>query len=500
MSIQNDRLVVPVESEFVDNLQTMFGAGLFGDIKQRMIPLALEIIRMSLLGHIHPFETLRGLSDHQWEDLLENPYTPSLINKVLQELETNPKLADLIETMNSPVVLQRLRVEWLHEITVGRFERTVPYLYREEELVQQWKVYCDKLQDLSFPLYETCEQTGLKALQMRGAGFSENAKKLFMLSFMSACRKLFVYFSESKETWVSAYTLESFKLPAAMVDLVSSRGQRVDRLSLKFGLVDNVFTMKPNLEQATRFLECVKQVDVVFAIQQKLCPFVTLAGTGLNFNLMADVFYRVYLPQRIRELKNQAEEEHDIDFSEKSGIPQSLVVQLGFLQLRSDTVDFYESKINNLPRLSPFLHNPRTERGLVRQRLYRGIVDQILTTVTQDTLLALCRQWNPLIRTSETATIALMDYAESYSWASAAKMTGAQDHARRRAIMDILLNYLIQNTQHWQKALERDSFVVDKARGYFMTILDRAIEEQGSEDMRMTRHRDTFRVVSVVSE
>ena len=45
MSTQNERLIVPVESEFVDNLQTMFGSGLFGDIKQRMIPLALEIIR-----------------------------------------------------------------------------------------------------------------------------------------------------------------------------------------------------------------------------------------------------------------------------------------------------------------------------------------------------------------------------------------------------------------------------------------------------------------------
>ena len=55
-----ERLIVPVESEFIENLKTLFGVGLFSELKQRLIPLALDILRISLLGHTHPFETLRG--------------------------------------------------------------------------------------------------------------------------------------------------------------------------------------------------------------------------------------------------------------------------------------------------------------------------------------------------------------------------------------------------------------------------------------------------------
>ena len=85
--------------------------------------------------------------------------------------------------------------------------------------------------------------------------------------------------------------------------MVSSRGQRTERLVLKFGLVDHMYYLKPSMEQLNRFKECVEQQYLVFEIQKKLCPFVSLAGTGLNFNLMAEVFYRVYQPQRIRELQ-----------------------------------------------------------------------------------------------------------------------------------------------------------------------------------------------------
>src|SRR5437867_6845250 len=130
--MKNDRLLMPVDTEFLDSLNVLFGAGMFGEVKQRLVPLALEIIRMSLLGHTHPFETLRGLTDLQWEDLLENPYTPSLVNRLLGELEAHPELENLLQTLRQPEVVQRLQVEWLYEMTVGRFEHTVPYLYKEE--------------------------------------------------------------------------------------------------------------------------------------------------------------------------------------------------------------------------------------------------------------------------------------------------------------------------------------------------------------------------------
>ena len=74
------------------------------------------------------------------------------------------------------------------------------------------------------------------------------------------------------------------------------------------------------------------------------------------------------------------------------------------------------------------------------------------------------------------------------------------DHARRRAIMDELLQYLLQNTQEWLKSMEKDSFVLDTSRSYFMTVLDKAIAEQGSEEMRKMRHRDTYRVACIVVE
>jgi hypothetical protein len=211
---------------------------------------------------------------------------------------------------------------------------------------------------------------------------------------------------------------------------------------------------------------------------------VSLAGTGLNFNLMAEVFYRVYQPQRIRELQLPVKPELDASFLSQCGLPKSLATQLGFLPLNPDVAEFFSSKIDQLPRLSPFLRNPRTERGLMRQRLYRGVLDQLLTAVTQESLLSLCRQWNPQIRTPEGSVMPMISYV----------------HARRRAIMEDLLQMLLQNTRAWQKAMEHDSFVTDRGRNYFMTILDKAVEEQGSEEMKKMRHRDAYRVVCVAVE
>ncbi len=495
------RLILPVESEFMENLQALFGAGLFSELKQRLIPLALDILRISLLGHTHPFETLRGLSDHQWDDLLENPCTPSLITELLNGLECHPKLHGLVQTLWSPEVMQRLRVEWLYEMTVGRFERTVPYLYREDKLAGAWSAFCGTLREICTNPCGFCQEAAQQALHQKGAGLSEPARRLFALSYMAACRKLFVFFSGARETWVGSYTNASFKLSDEAAGLIASRGQRADRLVLKFGLVDHVYYLKPTMEQLNRFKECVKQQDLVFNIQKKLCPFVTLAGTGLNFNLMAEVFYRVYQPQRIRELQIPAKPELDEAFVSQCGLPRSLVVQLGFLPLARDVVEFFAAQIEKLPRLSPFLHNPRTERGLVRQRLFRGILDQILTAVTQDSLLSLCRQWNPQIRIPEGAIMPMLSYVEAkVKVPGDVSASASQEHARRRAIMDELLQILAQNTQQWQRDMEKDSFVLDSGRNYFMTILDKAIAENGSEEMKKTRYRDSYRVACVVVE
>ena len=77
---------------------------------------------------------------------------------------------------------------------------------------------------------------------------------------------------------------------------------------------------------------------------------------------------------------------------------------------------------------------------------------------------------------------------------------GSVEHIRRRVILDERLQILLRTTQGWQRARDQDSFVVDRGRNYFMTVLDKAIEEQGSEEMQRTRYRDAYRVVCVVVE
>ena len=71
---------------------------------------------------------------------------------------------------------------------------------------------------------------------------------------------------------------------------------------------------------------------------------------------------------------------------------------------------------------------------------------------------------------------------------------------RDQVLLEELLRILTQNTQSWQKAMEQDSFVVDRARAYFMTVLDQAIDESGSEETRAARYRDARRVACVVVE
>ena len=170
-----------------------------------------------------------------------------------------------------------------------------------------------------------------------------------------------------------------------------------------------------------------------------------------------------------------------------------------FPPLTAETVALFAEKIEGLPRLRAFLHHPRTESGLVRQRVYRGILDPMLTDVTQKTLHSLCRQWNPLLRTEEGATLLLMNYVEG----KASRLPDDDPKAallRERVTLEELLRILDRNTQSWQEAFAKDAFTVDRARTYFMTVLDRAIDESGSEEARRDRYRDSRRVACVVVE
>jgi len=48
---------------------------------------------------------------------------------------------------------------------------------------------------------------------------------------------------------------------------------------------------------------------------------------------------------------------------------------------------------------------------------------------------------------------------------------------RERLIFDELIKFLDRNTQSWQDAFSKDGFIVDRARNYFMTVLNKTIEE-----------------------
>ena len=482
----SQRLILPVETEFLDGLRFLCGDGMLAEIKQHLIPVALDLIRESLLGHAHPLEKLRRLGDLNSVDLA--PPTPSAMSHLLDQVEAHPRLQGVVETLRRPVVTQRLRVEWLYELTLGRFENTVPHLHKEEDLLKAWEQFCAALREASANPFEAADQVAQQLLSSRDSSLSEPAQRLYRLSFLAACRKLFVFFSGSKETWAGSYTFESFKLSGPLADHLGRAGEtaglRDKRLSLRFGLVDHVFYLKPTLDQLNLYLECVKNGDLTGAIQKKLCPFVSSVAEEAESNLMAEVFYRIYLPGRLGEMSRPPQPVVEDAFLQESGMKQEFFARLGFLPLSRETAVFLAEKIERLPRLRAFLHHPSTESDLVRQRLYRGILEPALGDVVQKVLDSLCRQWNPLLRTPEGATLSLMAYVEgkaSRVSKSDPKAAAAREHVR----LEELLRILMQNTQSWQQAMEQDSFVVDRARAYFMTVLDKAIDESRSEETQL---------------
>jgi len=494
-------LIFPVDTEFLDGLRFLSGDGLLADIKRQLVPIALNVIRDSLVGHTHPFETLQSLDDMHWQDLVENPYTPSAVNQLLDAVELHPRLQGVVDTLRHPVVMERLRVEWLHEVTLGRFEHSIPFLHKEDELLKGWEQFCGELRESSINPFAAADVEAQRYLSSREGSLSDSAWRLYRLSFLAACRKLFVHFSGAKETWAGSYTFHSFKLSGSLANQMGhvardAQGHE-EHLSLRFGQVDHVFYLKPTLEQLQLYMGCIKDPELTTALQRKLCPFVCPDSEESNF--LAELFYLIYLPGCLREIHHPLQVKIDEAFLQESGMKKEFFRRFHFFPLSEEIVATLSERMGELPRLRAFLNDPRTESGLVRQRLYRGILDPMLTDVVQKTLLSLCRQWNPLLRTEEGATLLLMNRVES----KAGRVAGDDPKAallRERMIIEELLKILDRNTQSWQEGFAKDGFVVDPARTYFMTVLDKAIEESGSEETRRTRYEDFRRVACVVLE
>lgn len=492
-------LILPKDTEFLDGLNFLCGEGPLADIKRQLVPIALDVIRDSIVGHIHPFERLQNLADMHWQDLVENPRTSSALNQLLDAVELHPRLQSVIDTLHHSAVMQRLRIEWLYEMTVGRFEHSSTFLYSEEDLLKGWEQFCGELRESSINPFEAADQEAQSHLSSHGDRLSDAAQRLYRLSFLAACRKLFVYFSGAKETWAGSYTLHSFKLSGALADQMGHAGhdaqRRGEQVSLRFGRVDHVFYLKPTLEQLQLYRDCIKDPELTTSVQRKLCPFICANSEELNFQ--AELFYRIYLPGCLRGMHNLSQGETNKSFLRESGMKIEFFRRFRFLPLNADTVARLSDKIAELPRLHGFLHRPRTESGLVRQRLCRGILEPMLTDVVQKIVLSLSRQWNPLLRTEEGAALLLMNYVEG----KVARVVGDDPKAaslRERVTFDELVKILDRNTQSWQDAFAKDGFMVDRPRNYFMTVLDKAIEESGSEEARRTRYQDLRRVACVV--
>ncbi len=493
-------LVLPSDVEFLEGLTFPCGDGVLADIKRQLIPIALHVIRNALLGRVHPFETLQSLSDLHSQDLIVNPQTTPGLHQLLDALELHPRLQSVIEILRQPIVMQRLRIEWLYEISVGRFEHSIRFLHKEEELLRSWEQFCGELRESSVNPFDAAEKEAQRLLSSRGE-LSDLAQRLYRLSFLGAARKLFVHFSGAKETWAGPYSVHSFKLNGTLADQTGRVARDVQggggHLVLRFGQVDHVFYLKPSLEQLQLYLDCIKDPELSTAVQYGLCPFISADNREMNF--LAEMFYHVYLPGCVREIHKPSHVDTNEDFLRDSGMKKEFFRRFRFLPLNVDIVAMLSEKMAEMPRLGEFLRHPRTESGLVRQRLLRGILDPMLADVVQKALLSLCRNWNPLLRTEEGGTLSLMNLVEN----KVSRAIGDDPKAsllRERLFFDELVKILERNTQSWQEVFAKDGFVVDRSRNYFMTVLDKAIDESGSQQTRRDSHEDFRRVACVVVE
>lgn len=468
-------LILPADIEFRNQLELLGGDGALADLKGQSIPAALELLRRSLLAHLHPLESLRRLGDQHWQVPIENPPTSPALNRLIDQVESHSCLRGAVGCLRQPVVLQRMRAEWLYEMTAGRFEHSVPFLKNEAELIKAWEEFCRELREFSVNPFAVAEQE-----MQRLPELSESAQRLHRLSFLAACRKLFVFFSGAKETWIGACTFYEFEMPGP---LAAQRGGRTPedqqrenhRLSLRFGQVEHVFHLAPTLEQLRLYLECLRDHALVAAVQRRLCPLVSLAPQELNS--LAEAFYTTaYVP---RQTLHSPEASKDESFLFQSAMKPDFFQRFGFLPLSSETLNLYSEMTESSPRLQAFLHAAQTESGLVRQRVCRSVLEPILAEMMRKALCLLCRCWNPLLRTQEGAVVLLADYVENRA-ASLAGDGPKSAELRERIVFDELLKILDRNTRSWQDALAKDGFVADRTRAYFLTILEKAIEEGGN--------------------
>jgi hypothetical protein len=483
----------PTPNEFAEPLLELCGEGLLSDAKQKLVPLALAVIRGSLLSRRPPNQFLQSLHDSQCQDLLRRPRSASLVSDLLDQITSLPELRGVIAALAQPAIRQQLKIEWLYEMTLARFEHAFPFLKDEEERLAAWKDFCDAQQEISFNPHREAENRAHKTLSANQDKLSDWAKRLYHTSFLAACRKLFVHLSGAKETWAGPHITRSFAAddPNANPGLSASIGHE-KCLSMRFGHVEHVFYVKPTLVQMQLYLAYIGNQTLMRIIQLSLCPFVS--SDCREMNLLAEIFYGVFL---IAGSRGNCSEEAAVNRLQDQGINHSFLKRFGFLPLNSQLIGSLTDRLNAEPRLHAFLHHPRTESGLTRQRLYRGIIAPMLDELVEQCLCELCRQWNPVAQSEEGVRRHLISIVEGRSSVVADDVRSA-DRLRQSIECGELFKILDRNTQAWTQELNRNGFVVDRERLYFMTVLEKAKSEYDSEEDRREEYTEVGGVACVV--
>lgn len=482
----------PTTTEFAEGLLKLCGPGLLSDVKQRLVPVALNVIRGSLLSHRPPHQSLQSFHDLHCHGLIRRPHAESPINRLLDQVECHPELRGLMTTLAQPAIRQRLKIEWLYDMTLDRFECAFPFLQDEEELLSAWKAFCDAPQDISFNPHVEAQNAARKNLPFNESKLSDEARRLHDLSFLAACRKLFVHLSGAKETWAGPYATRSFALDEAIANPLPSSSATNDRsFSMRFGHVEHVFYVKPTLEQMQLYLAYIGDETFMRAIQSWLCPFVSKECEEMNY--LAGIFYQVF---QAGVRRGNSSEDESADPLRDLGANRGFLKRFAFRPLNSKMVELVTGRLSTEKRLHAFLHHPRTESGLIRQRLYRGTIAPMLDELVEQSLCTLCRQWNPMIQTEEGTNRPLISIIESKSSVVTDDACSA-GWLRQWIECGELFRILDRNTEAWLQELNRDGFIVDRERFYFMTLLEKALNEIGPEGDRREKYEDIGRIACV---
>lgn len=471
------RLLVDVPSWHLHNIQQLLGSKPGQDLRYQMLPLALDVIRHSLLGLRHPFETLQSLNDWCLDHFVQNPHMPREVDQLLQELIKYPNVQLLYQWLLQPDIARRLQLEWFYDMTIHRFMQVFPYLDREFGLQQTWATHLNKL-DLPQPVLPAIKEV-CYTMSCRMDNLSEQSLRLYRLTFMGACRKLYIAMTNSREVWDSLYNVENIKVPTSLQAVLGHR-----YVKLKMGRVVSVNYAPLSSDKVAGYLEAIQHGPFMQDIMNRLCPFIHHTRSPISLNILASLYYT-------KLDKHQVASETDENtwaWAKNQPVSLSWIQQMGFRAYSEAQWAQYTRILKSQKELQTFLEQSWVICGLARQRIYKGILEPLLNKLIEDLMFYLAGQWNPwLYMDGRASPIRLMEYLE--------EMAGKQAGSRT-LMLDWLINYVMKNTEEWLQRLEHPQ-ILDPSGQYFMTVLNEAMKQLAPTSEHRLTYQDQHLVMCV---